>query len=95
MNVFGSRAAPEVPTPEDASRAALAAWGRLTGGLSPQALGGAWLNVLARLATSPGRQAELAQSFFRKSVALTQFAGRAVTGQHPALDANASPYARR
>jgi polyhydroxyalkanoate synthase len=61
MNVFGSRAAPEVPTPEDASRTALAALGRLTGGLSPQALGGAWLNVLARLATSPGRQAELAQ----------------------------------
>jgi polyhydroxyalkanoate synthase len=59
---------------EDASRQLLAALGRLTGGLSPQAFGGAWLNVMSRLALSPGRQAQLAQSMLLKSIALAQFA---------------------
>ena len=65
MNARRSHTIPELPSAQDASRLALATLGRFTGGLSPQALGGAWLNVLGRLATSPGRQAELAQDFLR------------------------------
>jgi polyhydroxyalkanoate synthase len=85
----------ELPSTEDASRIALATLGRYTGGLSPQALGGAWINVLSRLATAPGRQAELARDLFRKSLALTQFAGQAALGQRPAPTAHGSPYAQR
>ena len=95
MNPRRSHTIPELPSAQDASRLALATLGRFTGGLSPQALGGAWLNVLGRLATSPGRQAELAQDFFRKTLALTQFAGQAALGQHPAPATNGSPYASR
>ena len=41
---------------DDASRELLAAIGQWTGGMSPQAFGGAWLNVVSRLALAPGRQ---------------------------------------
>jgi polyhydroxyalkanoate synthase len=95
MNSRTSHAIPELPSVEDASRIALATLGRLTGGLSPQALGGAWINVLSRIATAPGKQAELARDFFRKSLALTQFAGQAALGQHPAPASDGSPYAGR
>ena len=40
----------------DLSRHFLATLAQWTGGLSPQAFGGAWLNVLTRLAVAPGRQ---------------------------------------
>jgi polyhydroxyalkanoate synthase len=95
MSSRTSHAIPELPSAEDASRIALATLGRFTGGLSPQALGGAWINVLSRIATAPGKQAELARDFFRKSLALTQFAGHAALGQHPTPGANGSPYANR
>ena len=39
---------------DDASRVLLATLARWTGGLSPQAFGGAWINVLTRLAVAPG-----------------------------------------
>ena len=58
---------------DDVSRAWLAALGKWTGGLSPQAFGGAWLNVLARMASAPGRQAAVARSALHKSLALAQF----------------------
>ncbi len=81
---------------DDASRQLLAALGRATGGLSPQAFGGAWLNVASRLALSPGRQAQLALSMLQKSIALAQFAGTAVKGgEQAAPQAEGTPYAQR
>jgi polyhydroxyalkanoate synthase subunit PhaC len=82
-----------VPVTHDLSRHFLATLAQWTGGLSPQAFGGAWLNVLARLATSPGRQAELARSALAKSLALGQFAGAALRGEPPR--AAGTPYASR
>jgi polyhydroxyalkanoate synthase len=78
---------------DDVSRRFLATLAQWTGGLSPQAFGGAWLNVLARLATSPGRQAELARSALAKSLALAQFSGAALKGEAPR--AAGTPYAHR
>jgi len=78
---------------DDPSRHFLATLGQWTGGLSPQAFGGAWLNVLARLATSPGRQAELARSALAKTLALAQFSGAALKGEAP--QAAGTPYAHR
>jgi polyhydroxyalkanoate synthase len=78
---------------DDASRHFLATLAQWTGGLSPQAFGGAWLNVLARLATAPGRQAELANSALRKTLALAQFSSAALQGEAPR--AEGTPYAHR
>jgi len=77
----------------DLSRHLLATLGRWTGGLSPQAFGGAWLNVLTRLAVAPGRQAELARSALQKTLALAQFSGAALQGEAP--HAAGTPYANR
>jgi polyhydroxyalkanoate synthase len=81
-----------LPT-DDVSRHFLATLAQWTGGLSPQAFGGAWFNVLARLAAAPGRQAELAGSALRKTLALAQFSGAALKGQAP--QAAGTPYANR
>jgi len=78
---------------DDVSRHFLATLAQWTGGLSPQAFGGAWLNVLARLATAPGRQADLARSALQKSLALAQFSGTALKGEPPR--AAGTPYANR
>jgi polyhydroxyalkanoate synthase len=78
---------------DDVSRHFLATLAQWTGGLSPQAFGGAWLNVLARLATAPGRQAELARSALARSLALAQFSGVALQGEAPR--AAGTPYANR
>lgn len=81
---------------DDVSRRMLAALGQLTGGLSPQAFGGAWVNVMSRLALAPGRQAQLARSMLQKSLALAQFAGTAVKGGDGAApQAAGTPYAQR
>jgi polyhydroxyalkanoate synthase len=77
----------------DLSRHLLATLAQWTGGLSPQAFGGAWLNVLARLAVSPGRQAELARSALSKSITLAQFSASAMAGESPR--AEGTPYANR
>jgi len=77
----------------DLSRHFLATLGRWTGGLSPQAFGGAWLNVLTRLAVAPGRQAELARTALQKTLALAQFSGAALQGEAPR--AAGTPYANR
>jgi len=81
------------PATDDVSRHFLATLAQWTGGLSPQAFGGAWLNVLARLATAPGRQAALARSALAKSLALAQFSGAALKGEPPR--AEGTPYAKR
>jgi polyhydroxyalkanoate synthase len=77
----------------DVSRHLLATLGQWTGGLSPQAFGGAWLNVLTRLAVAPGRQAELARAALQKTLALAQFSGAALQGEAP--HAAGTPYANR
>ena len=82
----------EVAT-SDLSRHLLATLAQWTGGLSPQAFGGAWVNVLARLAVAPGRQADLARSALGKALALAQFSGAALSGEPPR--AEGSPYAAR
>jgi polyhydroxyalkanoate synthase len=80
---------------DDASRVLLATLARWTGGLSPQAFGGAWINVLTRLAVAPGRQAELARSALQKSLALAQFAGGALRTGNQAPEADGTPYQDR
>jgi len=87
-----SRRGSVVPT-NDLSRRFLATLAQWTGGLSPLAFGGAWLNVLARLAAAPGRQAELARSALQKTLALAQFSGAALKGEAPRADG--TPYASR
>jgi polyhydroxyalkanoate synthase len=78
---------------DDVNRQFLATLAQWTGGLSPQAFGGAWLNVLTRLAAAPGRQAELAGAALRKTLALAQFSGAALKGEPPRADG--TPYAAR
>jgi polyhydroxyalkanoate synthase subunit PhaC len=82
---------------DDASRELLAAIARVTGGMSPQALGGAWWNVMSRLALAPGRQAQLAQTAIQKAIALAQFTGSALKpqGEPVAPQADGTPYANR
>jgi polyhydroxyalkanoate synthase len=81
---------------DDSSRAFLAALAQWTGGMSPEAFGGAWLNVLSRLALAPGRQLELARSLLQKSVALAQFAGTSLKAdESSAPQAAGTPYAHR
>ena len=82
---------------DDASRELLVAIAQLTGGMSPQALGGAWWNVVSRLALAPGRQAQIAQSAIQKAIALAQFTGSALKPQDEpvAPQAEGTPYASR
>ena len=82
---------------DDASRELLAAIAQWTGGMSPQALGGAWWNVVSRLALAPGRQAQLAQTAIQKAIALAQFTGSALKPQDEAVapQAAGTPYANR
>jgi polyhydroxyalkanoate synthase len=82
---------------DDASRELLAAIAQWTGGMSPQALGGAWWNVMSRLALAPGRQAQLAQAAIQKAIALAQFTGSALKGpgESVAPQAAGTPYANR
>ncbi len=80
---------------DDASRAFLATLAQWTGGLSPQAFGGAWFNVLARMTTTPGRTLSVARSALGKSLALAQFAGTAVRSGQTAPEAAGTPYESR
>ncbi len=79
----------------DLTRHYLALLANWTGGLSPHAFGGAWLDWLSHLATAPGRQAELMESATRKSLALWHFASLAATGQPLTPQADGSQYASR
>jgi polyhydroxyalkanoate synthase subunit PhaC len=82
---------------DDVSRQLLAALAKLTGGLSPQALGGAWWNVGSHLALAPGRQAQIAQTAIRKTLALAMFTGDALKSRNEAVAplATGTPYANR
>jgi polyhydroxyalkanoate synthase len=58
-------------------RATHAATARLTAGLSPMAIAGAYLDWAAHLAMSPGKQLQLANKAFRKAVRLANYMPRA------------------
>jgi len=94
MSATASRKGKSLVT-DDASRQFLATLAQWTGGMSPQAFGGAWVNVLMHLAKAPGRQAALAKDALQKSIALAQFAGTAVRGEGAAPQAEGTPYAHR
>src|SRR5690348_15907029 len=64
-------------------RATHAAAARYTGGLSPMAIGGAFLDWASHLAFSPGKQLQLAQKGARKAMRLANYAARASL---PAVD---------
>jgi polyhydroxyalkanoate synthase len=55
--------------------------GRLTSGLSPTSAMLAYLDWAVHLANSPGKQAELVQKAFRKSVKFSAFLEQAMTGE--------------
>jgi polyhydroxyalkanoate synthase len=80
---------------DDASRQLLATLGQWTGGMSPQAFGGAWFNVLSHLVKAPGRQAGIAKDVLQKSIALAQFTGNALRGEGTGPQAEGTPYAHR
>ncbi|MCX7052830.1 MAG: alpha/beta fold hydrolase [Proteobacteria bacterium] len=82
---------------DEASRELLAAIAQWTGGMSPQALGGAWWNVMSRLVLAPGRQAQLVQTAVQKAIALAQFTAGALKpqGEPVAPQAAGTPYANR
>jgi polyhydroxyalkanoate synthase subunit PhaC len=61
---------------EIVDRALHAASARLTAGLSPIALGSAYLDWATHLAFSPGKRAELVQKAFKKSLRLASYAAR-------------------
>jgi len=81
----------------DTSRALLAALGQVTGGLSPQHLGGALWNVVSHLALAPGRQVQVAQTALQKAIELARFTGGAMqsTDEPVAPQAEGTPYAQR
>jgi len=58
--------------------------GRFTFGLSPQALAGAWLDWAMHLAASPGKQQQLVDKAWRKSLRLALYLGHCTMhgGQH-------------
>ena len=62
---------------EIVDRAWHASTARVTGGLSPIAITGAYMDWAAHLAFSPGKQMQLAQKGFRKAVRLANYAARA------------------
>ena len=58
-NSTAADAEPASNLTEDLTRHYLATLAQWTGGLSPHAFGGAWLDWLSHLSTSPGKQGEL------------------------------------
>lgn len=63
------------------TRQYLAALAQATGGLSPLPFGGAWMDWWSRLAQSPSKQTELAQSAMEKTMELWGFAAQAADGK--------------
>ena len=70
----GNKPFPDTDLPEFLDRALKARMGKFTMGLSPAALAGAYLDWLAHLATSPGKQFELSEKAFRKWMRLARYA---------------------
>ena len=94
-NSTAADAEPASNLTEDLTRHYLATLAQWTGGLSPHAFGGAWLDWLSHLSTSPGKQGELVEDAVRKTVALWQFNALAASGAKAAPEADGTAYARR
>jgi len=73
---------------EIVDRAVHATTARVTGGLSPMAIAGAYLDWAAHLSTAPGRQMHLAHKAFRKTLRWAGYAARAPLpgGAAPCID---------
>ncbi|SFU21863.1 poly-beta-hydroxybutyrate polymerase N-terminal domain-containing protein, partial [Sedimentitalea nanhaiensis] len=70
----GHRFGQDTELPEFLDRATHAGMARFTKGVSPAALAGAYLDWMAHLATSPGKQIEITQKAFGKWLRLSRFA---------------------
>lgn len=70
----GSKPYPDTELPEFLDRALKARMARVTKGLSPAALAGAYLDWIVHLATSPGKQIELSENAYRKWLRLSRHA---------------------
>lgn len=70
----GNKPYPDTDLPGFLDRALKARMARVTKGLSPAALAGAYLDWMAHLATSPGKQIELSEKAFRKWLRLSRYA---------------------
>jgi len=70
----GSKPYPDTGLPEFLDRALKARMARVTKGLSPAALAGAYLDWIVHLATSPGKQIELSENAYRKWLRLSRHA---------------------
>ena len=66
-------------------RAARAAVGRITQGVSPHAVFSAWTDWALHLARAPGRQLELAETAWNNAVRLTTFGAELTSGQKTSL----------
>ncbi len=82
--------------PEILDRAVHAAAAQATGGLSPTALAGAYLDWAVHLATSPGKQIQLGQKALKKWLRLTTYAAQCrPDGPSPAPCIDPLPQDRR
>ncbi|MEI8298082.1 MAG: alpha/beta fold hydrolase [Pseudomonadota bacterium] len=79
--VAANTALPRAPTPEAIDHAFRAALGKLSGGLSPAPFTAAWSDWAMQLASSPGRQFELAADAMQRAADTLQFAARAAGGE--------------
>ena len=75
-----NRTFPPVTSTQDVDRAVRAGIARLTGGLAPSALAGAFLDWAIHLAASPGKQFELASQAIAVALENATFASRCVQG---------------
>jgi polyhydroxyalkanoate synthase subunit PhaC len=75
-----NRTFPPVTSTQDVDRAVRAGIARLTGGLAPSALAGAFLDWAIHLAASPGKQFELASQAIAVALENATFASRCIQG---------------
>ncbi len=69
---------------QNLDRAARASLGRVTGGVSPNAMAASWFDWMSHLARAPGRQIELAQRASQNTARVMRYAARKAMGENPA-----------
>jgi polyhydroxyalkanoate synthase subunit PhaC len=81
---------------EAVDRSLHASIGRFTGGLSPAALAGAYMDWAVHLAASPGKQLQLAEKAWRKAARLANYAARCASqGGHASCCIEPLPHDQR